>query len=835
MDLKYLLEVDDQGTPTIKNFDSTLDNSAKKTGKASSKMASSFKRIKKSAKAAVVPVVALAAATATFLFTLKKITNLADIYISLENRIKTVTSSNEELRSTFKRLSEISNKTRASFSATTELYVRTTAATKNLGLSTETMFEFIEKLNKAVIVSGATTIEAENAIRQLTQGLSSGALRGEELRAVLEQLPVVAAAIEKHLGITRGELRKMGEEGKISASIVIESILNADKVIKDFEASTLTTGQAMTILNNKIIVVGGNIGKKLTPVVNILIGEIITVADKLGDWIAKNDQLVKSNVIEFAKGFVNVLTFIVKAGISVVKIANAINAVWLSIKLLFGALGEVATLFIKALLFGLGKVGRFITVVLLNPLNAVRKGFVLAAIGIANLARVAATSQERFNQMNERILTLKRELAKLNKIEPSGVNSFSTAMESGVKQMDKNLAVLREFQNEQDIAFSKGKKNADNLDKLREGVTKLNEEIQKNLDKEAVRVSLPETVAAKSPGVKKDPAVLAQEQEAARAAAIEEVRIAKERDALILASAKELTAFLSVENEARFAAIEADTDKKLAAADFLRSQEILGIVEHQNLINEILLAEESRRDLIKAEAAEMELVRVQAIRAAEIESLITHEQALFDAQAGGLFARNAAIQQSQVATLKANKKLFDAEKNLEKKKSKQLQVGAAQLGGALLNIAQQQGGKRFEQAKKLAIAEATVNTIAAAVESFKNLGGWPVGLLGIAGALATGFAQVSSIKSTSLGGGGGSAAGGGGGGISGGGGGFGSAPGSDSFTAPALPEIPEQPQQVVINIQGFVGDEAQLTSALAEIIQDATGDNVDFGLQVGQQ
>ena len=50
--------------------------------------------------------------------------------------------------------------------------------------------------------------------------MASGVLRGDELKSVLEQLPTVADVIAKQLNVTRDELRKMGEDGKIKLGLV---------------------------------------------------------------------------------------------------------------------------------------------------------------------------------------------------------------------------------------------------------------------------------------------------------------------------------------------------------------------------------------------------------------------------------------------------------------------------------------------------------------------------------------------------------------------------------------------------------------------------------------
>jgi tape measure domain-containing protein len=76
----------------------------------------------------------------------------------------------------------------------------------------------------AVRNSGATAQESSAALIQLKQALASGVLQGEELRSIREQAPLVAQAIAAEMGVTIGELKKLGAEGKITTDIVLNAL-----------------------------------------------------------------------------------------------------------------------------------------------------------------------------------------------------------------------------------------------------------------------------------------------------------------------------------------------------------------------------------------------------------------------------------------------------------------------------------------------------------------------------------------------------------------------------------------------------------------------------------
>lgn len=169
-----------------------------------------------------------------------------DGFIGVQNRIKLVTKGMDELQSTTKSLQKIATDTRTNFNLTGEVFGRVALATKNLGISTQQTLKFTESLNKAVKISGGNAQEAKNALIQLGQGLASGALRGDELRSVLEQLPRVSQVLEDSLGVTRGELRKLAEDGRITAETVINAFNEMGAELdEEFSRLTPTIGESI--------------------------------------------------------------------------------------------------------------------------------------------------------------------------------------------------------------------------------------------------------------------------------------------------------------------------------------------------------------------------------------------------------------------------------------------------------------------------------------------------------------------------------------------------------------------------------------------------------------
>lgn len=118
--------------------------------------------------------------------------------------------------------------------------------------STQEIIAFAEQINKQMKLSGATTQGAQAAMLQLTQALSSGTLRGEELNSVLEQTPMIAQTIANYLGVSTGQMREMASEGKITAQVIKNAMFSAaEETNAAFEDLPLTWADIWTQIQNQ--------------------------------------------------------------------------------------------------------------------------------------------------------------------------------------------------------------------------------------------------------------------------------------------------------------------------------------------------------------------------------------------------------------------------------------------------------------------------------------------------------------------------------------------------------------------------------------------------------
>lgn len=187
-------------------------------------------------------------------FVVREIVKVTDEFNLATARIRLYTDSLEEAAAAQRTLLGVSNETRTDMFSTLELFNRISQARGELNRTTGDLVKFTEQIQKLTVISGANPQEARNAVIQLSQGLSSGELRGEELRAVMEQLPAVARTIAESLGITIGKFREMAFDGQITAQTIVDGILSmAEQTDAKFREVPVTVGQAWQVLKNNAI------------------------------------------------------------------------------------------------------------------------------------------------------------------------------------------------------------------------------------------------------------------------------------------------------------------------------------------------------------------------------------------------------------------------------------------------------------------------------------------------------------------------------------------------------------------------------------------------------
>ena len=190
----------------------------------------------------------------------REVQQYADSWTRATNSLKASGLSQEETNRRMADLVAISLRSRSALEGTVTLYNRLTAASGELGVSQQQVARVVETVNKALATSNMTQGERSSAVTQLAQGLGSGNLAGDELKAIRENSQVLAQAIADEFGVTIGELKKLGAEGELTSVRVFAAIEKASgKVDTAFGRTRATIDDALTNLQTKTVAFIGSL------------------------------------------------------------------------------------------------------------------------------------------------------------------------------------------------------------------------------------------------------------------------------------------------------------------------------------------------------------------------------------------------------------------------------------------------------------------------------------------------------------------------------------------------------------------------------------------------
>lgn len=182
----------------------------------------------------------------------------ADTFTSLQNQIRVVSKDSADLAAQTYAVAKAATAARAGLAETAQLYSRLRKAAPTV--AAEDILRYTQTIQKALQLGGATAAEASSAATQFSQAIASNRLSGDELRAVLET--PLGLGLAKGLGVTIGQLRKMGTEGKLTSAVMLDALGKiGPEIDKQFAKANITIDQSLTIFDNMATMAVGNLNQ----------------------------------------------------------------------------------------------------------------------------------------------------------------------------------------------------------------------------------------------------------------------------------------------------------------------------------------------------------------------------------------------------------------------------------------------------------------------------------------------------------------------------------------------------------------------------------------------
>ena len=305
-----------QSTQGLRGLVTSLTNVKSKIVSTTTTGVSKFKQLATSMKESsssgnsLVGVLGKVAAAVGSVMGVKQIIGLSDTMSQTKARLDLMNDGLQSTKELQDRIFDSAQKSRGSYQDTADLVSKLGLNAKDAFENTAQIVDFAEQVNKQFVISGASAEETKNATLQLTQALSSGVLRGDELRSIFEQAPTLIQSIANYMGVPIGRIRDMAAEGQITAETVKNALVEcADETNAKFASMPLTFSQLWTNFKNRAMQAFQPVLEKINELANNgrleeYIGKIAeamaTVSDVIMNvitWVLDHQDIVKAAFI----------------------------------------------------------------------------------------------------------------------------------------------------------------------------------------------------------------------------------------------------------------------------------------------------------------------------------------------------------------------------------------------------------------------------------------------------------------------------------------------------------------------------------------------------------
>lgn len=195
---------------------------------------------------------------------IKAFVGLSDEMTQIKARLNAINDGQQTTVELQNMIYESAQRARGEYKTTLDIVSKLGAQAKDAFSSNKETIAFAENLNKLFTISGTSAQGMESVMYNLTQAMASGVLRGQDLNAVMANTPQLLQIVSDYMGEPIGRIRKLAEEGQLSADVIKNALLGAtDDINAQFEKMPMTFGQIATSMKNKFI-------KNIEPALNRL-------------------------------------------------------------------------------------------------------------------------------------------------------------------------------------------------------------------------------------------------------------------------------------------------------------------------------------------------------------------------------------------------------------------------------------------------------------------------------------------------------------------------------------------------------------------------------------
>lgn len=388
----------------------------------------------------------------------QEIVQIADAWNMMSARLKLATAGQREFTTAQAALFDIAQRIGVPIQETATLYGKLQQAVRMLGGEQKDALTITESISQALRLSGASATEAQSSLLQFGQALASGVLRGEEFNSVVENSPRLAQALADGLNVPIGRLRKLAEEGRLTADVVVNALMSQkDKLASEYAQLPQTVSQAFERLRNAFgqwinrVDESTGLTKKLAEALTFLANNLDTVMQ----WLKRIAEVGLAVLIY--RLIPALIAAWQTAGAAAVTAASATAAAWttanLSVSAAVASVGVLKTAFavLGAFLVGweigtwlsekfeiVRKAGIFMVEVLVKAVEQLRYRWeAFAAIFTSDtIAEATKRHEARLAEMNQIFAQMYADATKGADAAKGAMNTAATAAEEIAKRLE---------------------------------------------------------------------------------------------------------------------------------------------------------------------------------------------------------------------------------------------------------------------------------------------------------------------------------------------------------------------------------------------------------------
>ncbi len=408
----------------------------------------------------------------------------------LNQRLKILTQENGTYSQSLKLAEQAQTKFGLSATDALEGVTNLQARLGPLGSTMDEITSIFNGFNTAAILSGASAQEQAGAMRQLTQALGSGVLRGDEFNSISEQMSAVLKPIADQLGVNVGALRDMAAEGKITKDVVVAAFKEIEKdgsaALKQLIANDPT--MVFKVLANETEKLSIAVGSLLAP-------SVLDAVSALTKLVTGAKDFVSSPIVQTAAIFTGIALAI--KGVTTASTLLAAAQTILLAKFAATKVGAIALAKANATASVATKALAISTGALSIALNALPLVALATLLGLATTAIIKHRqetkkfndvvnegSEEQVNQLlekqNEIRKKLEERLEKANGRSKQGIQNRLDEVNADIKLLEgrnQTLEKEKEITEEKKKQNEEHKKSEELINKQKEATEKLKEKM----------------------------------------------------------------------------------------------------------------------------------------------------------------------------------------------------------------------------------------------------------------------------------------------------------------------------------------------------------------------